>query len=157
MTQSSPAQAPEPATGLARLFNVEKFRRRAFKVYRVAGPVVLAWFAVGLLQSAGLLGQLSADALPGWAATIYALLTLGLVMVTPLLFIVATVGGLALKDEWRFAAPLWLFSTASGLFLVTVFMASSLALEDQRQVWTVSSLLLLASATWATVVGYRRP
>ena len=68
----------------------------------------------------------------------------------------ATVGGLALKDEWRFAAPLWLFSAASGLFLVTVFMASSLALDDQRQVWTVSSLLLLASAAWATVVGYRR-
>ena len=38
---------------------------------------------------------------------------------------------------------------------MTVFMAGSLSLADQRQVWSVASVLLLASAAWATVEGYR--
>ena len=79
----------------------------------------------------------------------------GRVVLSPILFVLSTLGGLALKSDWRFAGPLWLFSAASGLFLVTVFMASSLSLADQRQVWTVASVLLLASAAWATVEGYR--
>jgi len=149
---SSPSDA---ASRLARLFDAAKFRRRTMKFYRVAGPVVLAYLGLSLLQSAGLLGRLSADNVPYLLVLLYALLTYGIALVTPILFVLATVGGLALKSDWRFAAPLWLFSAASGLFLVTVFMAGSLSLADQRQVWTIASALLLASAAWATVVGYR--
>ncbi len=156
--QMNKPTTPPPAdtsSRLARLFNIEKFRRRALKVYRFAGPIVLAYFAVSLLQSAGLVGQLSPDTAPGWLAMLYALVTYGIAMLTPILFVLSTVGALALKAEWRFAGPLWLFSAASGLFLVTVFMAGSLSLADQRQVWNVASVLLMVSATWATVVGYR--
>ena len=85
----------------------------------------------------------------------YALVTYGIALATPILFVLSSIGGLALKSDWQFAAPLWLFSAASGLFLVTIFMAGSLSLADQRQVWTVASILLLASAAWATVEGYR--
>jgi len=149
---STPA---DTASRLARLFDKEKFRRRALKLYRVGGPLVLAWFGLSLLQSGGLVGRLSPDNAPYWLVMLYALLTYGIALLTPILFVLSTLGGLALKSDWRFAGPLWLFSAASGLFLVTVFMASSLSLADQRQVWTVASVLLLASAAWATVEGYR--
>jgi hypothetical protein len=155
MSKPSAPPPSDTATRLARLFDREKFRRRALKFYRVAGPVVLAYFGVSLLQSAGLVGRVSPDSAPQWLVLLYALVTYGIALLTPVLFVLSSVGGLALKSDWRFAVPLWLFSAASGLFLVTVFMAGSLSLADQRQVWTVASVLLLASAAWATVVGYR--
>lgn len=156
MSQTQDPGASVPASKLDRLFNRDKFRRRTMKVYRVAGPVVLAYFAMLLLQSTGLLGGLSAEDLPQWLLTLYALLTFGIALASPVLFVLATVGGMALKSDWRFAAPLWLFSGAAGLFLVTVFFVRDLPLSDQQQAWTIASALLLASAAWATVVGYRR-
>ena len=156
MSQTQDPGASAPASKLDRLFNRDKFRRRTMKVYRVAGPVVLAFFAVSLLQSLGLVGEMSEEALPGWLLTLYALLTFGIALASPALFVLATVGGMALKSDWRFVVPLWLFSGASGLFLVTVFFVRDLPLSDQQQAWTIASMLLLASAAWATVVGYRR-
>ena len=155
MKKPTTPPAPDKTSRLSRLFDGEKFRRRALTFYRIAGPVVLAYFGVSLLQSAGLVGQISPDTAPGWLVMLYALVTYGIALLTPVLFVLSTVGALALKSDWRFAGPLWLFSAASGLFLVTVFMAGSLSLADQRQVWTVASALLLASAAWATVEGYR--
>jgi len=145
-----------PVSKLDRLFNREKFRRRALKFYRVAGPLVLVFYALSLLQSLGLVGKMSEETLPRWFLTIYALLTFGIALATPILFVLASVGGMALRTDWRFAAPLWLFSGASGLFLVTVFFVRDLTLADQEQVWAVATVLLLGSAAWATVVGYRR-
>jgi len=155
MSKSATPPPSDASSRLARLFDSAKFRRRALKVYRVAGPVVLAYFGLSLLQSAGLVGQLSPDNAPQWLVLLYALLTYGIALLTPILFVLSSIGGVSLKSDWRFAAPLWLFSAASGLFLVTVFMAGSLSLSDQRQVWTVASVLLLASAAWATAEGYR--
>ncbi len=152
----STPDAPKPANVFDRLFNRDKFRRRALKFYRVAGPVVLVYFALMLLQSGGLLGKLSADDVPHWMLVIYSLLTFGVALATPVLFVLASVGGLALKTDWRFAVPLWLFAFAAGLFLVTIFMVRQLTLSDQQQVWTTAQALLLVSAAWATVVGYQR-
>ena len=70
--------------------------------------------------------------------------------------LVLDIGGVAVKSDWLFALPLWLFSSATGMFLVTVYMAGALSASDQSQVWTIASLFLLLSAAWATVVGYRR-
>lgn len=155
MNKSTTPPPSDASSRLARLFDSAKFRRRALKVYRVAGPLVLAYLGLSLLQSAGLVGRLSPDTAPQWLVLLYALVTYGIALLTPVLFVLATIGGLALKSDWRFAAPLWLFSAASGLFLVTVFMAGSLSLADQRQVWTVASILLLASAALATIEAYR--
>jgi hypothetical protein len=156
MKQTQDPGASAPASKLDRLFNRDKFRRRTMKFYRVAGPMVLAFFAVSLLQTLGLVGEMSEQTLPGWLLTLYALLTFGIALASPVLFVLATVGGMALKSDWRFAAPLWLFSGAAGLFLVTVFFVRDLPLPDQQQAWTIASALLLASAAWATAVGYRR-
>jgi hypothetical protein len=156
MSEPRPKPAPDPNTGFGRLFNRDKFRSRALKVYRVAGPIVLCYFSLSLLQSAGLLGGLSMDDAPHWLLVIYALLTYCIAVATPVLFVLASVGGMALRSDWRFSAPLWLFSLASGLFLVTVFMAGALPRADQAQVWTIASVALVVSAAWATVVGYRR-
>jgi len=156
MSQPRTAEPAKSKTGLARLFDSEKFRRRTIKVYRIAGPVALAYFALTFLQSFGLLGSLSADKVPQWLLMAYALTTFGLALATPILFILASVGGLALKADWRFSMPLWLFSFGSGLFLVTVFLVKELTLSDQQQVWNTARLLLLISAAWATAVGYRR-
>jgi hypothetical protein len=156
MSQTQDPGASVPAGKLDRLFNRDKFRRRTMKVYRAAGPVVLAYFAASLLRSLGLLGEMSEETLPGWLLMLYALLTFGIALASPLLFVLATVGGMALKSDWRFAVPLWLFSAASGLFLVTIFFVRDLPLSDQQQAWTIASVLLLASAAWATVVGYRK-
>lgn len=155
MNKSSPPQAPDPATGLARLFNGEKFRRRAMKFYRVGGPIMLVYFALSILRSAGLLGGLSMDSVPHWVAVLYALVTYGIALAAPFLFVLASVGGLALKSDWRFSMPLWLFAFGAGMFLVTVFMAGALSRADQQQVWNIASVLLLISAAWATVVAYR--
>lgn len=155
MNKSTTPSPSDAGSRLARLFDSAKFRRRAVKFYRIAGPVVLAYFGLSLLQSAGLVGRLSPDSAPQWLVLLYALVTYGIALLTPVFFVLASIGGVALKSDWRFAAPLWLFSAASGLFLVTVFMAGSLSLADQRQVWSVASVLLLASAAWATVEGYR--
>ena len=152
----STPDAPKPANVFDRLFNRDKFRRRALKFYRMAGPVILVYFALMLLQSGGLLGDLSADDVPHWMLVIYSLLTFGVALATPVLFVLASVGGLALKTDWRFAVPLWLFAFAAGLFLVTIFMVRQLTLSDQQQVWTTAQVLLLVSAAWATVIGYRR-
>lgn len=151
--------APDPADKASRfdrLFNREKFTRRTLKVYRVAGPLVLGYFALSMLNSSGAFGSLTADDVPHWILVIYSLLTFGVALATPVLFIIASVGGLSVKSDWRFALPLWLCSFATGLFLVTIFMVRQLTLEDQAQVWTTAQLLLLVSAAWATVVGYRR-
>jgi hypothetical protein len=148
--------AVDKATRFERLFNREKFTRRTLKFYRVAGPLVLAYFALSMLSSAGLFGGLSLDDFPHWSKVILALLTYGIVLVTPILFVIASVGGLAVRSDWPFALPLWLFSSASGMFLVTVYMAGALSPSDQNQVWTIASLFMLLSAAWATVVGYRR-
>jgi hypothetical protein len=153
MSQMQDPGASVPAGKLDRLFNRDKFRRRTMKVYRAAGPIVLAFFAMSLLQALGLLGEMSEETLPGWLLTLYVLLTFGLALASPVLFVLATVGGMALRSDWRFAVPLWLFSGASGLFLATVFFVP---LSDQQQASTIASVLLLASAAWATVVGYRR-
>jgi hypothetical protein len=155
MNKSASPPPSDASSRLARLFDSAKFRRRALKVYRVAGPVVLAYLGMTMLQSAGLVGRLSPDNAPQWLVLLYALVTYGIALLTPILFVLSSVGAVALKSDWRFATPLWLFSAASGLFLVTVFMAGSLSLADQRQVWTVANILLLASAAWATVEGYR--
>ena len=155
MNKSTTPSPSDAGSRLARLFDSAKFRRRAVKFYRIAGPVVLAYFGLSLLQSAGLVGRLSPDSAPQWLVLLYARVTYGIALLTPVFFVLASIGGVALKSDWRFAAPLWLFSAASGLFLVTVFMAGSLSLADQRQVWSVASVLLLASAAWATVEGYR--
>ena len=151
--------APDPADKASRfdrLFNREKFTRRALKVYRVAGPVVLGYFALSMLSSSGAFGSLTSDDVPHWILVIYSLLTFGVALATPVVFVLSSVGGLSAKSDWRFAVPLWLCSFATGLFLVTVFMVSQLTLEDQAQVWTTAKLLLLVSAAWATVVGYHR-
>jgi hypothetical protein len=152
-------RASEPvdkASRLQQLFNREKFTRRTLKVYRVAGPVVLGYFALSMLSSSGLFGGLTMDDLPHWVRVIIALLTYGVVLATPVLFVIACIGGVAVKSDWLFALPLWLFSSATGMFLVTVYMAGALSASDQSQVWTIASLFLLLSAAWATVVGYRR-
>lgn len=94
--------------------------------------------------------------MPQSLQTAYALLTFGLALATPILFILACVGGLALRADWRFAVPLWLFSFGAGLFLVTVFLVRELSLADQQQVWATARILLLVSAAWATVIGYRK-
>ena len=156
MKQTHEPGASAPASKLDRLFNRDKFRRRTLKVYRVAGPIVLAFFAVSLLQSLGLVGEMSEETLPGWLLTLYALVTFGIALASPALFVLATVGGMALTSDWRFAVPLWLFAGATGLFLVTVFFVRDLPLPDQQQAWTIASTLLLGSAAWATVVGYRK-
>jgi hypothetical protein len=157
MDKKTRVSAPvDKATRLERLFNREKFTRRTLKVYRVAGPLVLGYFALSMLNTTGLLGSLSADAFPHWARVIFALLTYGIVLATPVLFVIASIGGVAVKSDWPFALPLWLFASASGMFLVTVYMAGALSVSDQYQVWKIASLFMLLSAAWATVVGYRR-
>jgi hypothetical protein len=146
----------DKAARFERLFNREKFTRRTLKVYRVAGPMVLGYFALSMLNSSGLFPGLSMDDLPHWLRVIIALLTYGIALATPILFVIASVGGFAVKSDWIFALPLWLFSSASGMFLVTVYMAGALSPSDQYQVWTIASLFLLLSAALATLVGYRR-
>ena len=44
---AAPSRA-DTASRLAKLFDKEKFRRRATKFYRIAGPIVLAWFGLSL-------------------------------------------------------------------------------------------------------------
>jgi len=157
MKEKTRDSAPvDKATRLERLFNREKFTRRTLKVYRVAGPLVLGYFALSMLDTAGVFGDLSAEDFPHWSRVIFALVTYGIVLATPILFVIASVGGLAVRSDWPFALPLWLFSSASGMFLVTVYMAGALSPSDQYQVWTIASLFMLLSAAWATVVGYRR-
>lgn len=154
--KTSASKPVDKASRLERLFDREKFTRRTMKVYRVAGPVVLGYFALSMLNSSGLFGSLTMDDFPHWARVIIALLTYGIVLAAPVLFVIACIGGVAAKSDWLFALPLWLFSSASGMFLVTIYMAGALSASDQYQVWTIASLFLLLSAAWATVVGYRR-
>jgi hypothetical protein len=150
-------QAPDaPAGRLDRLFDRAKFRRRCTKFYRVAGPLVIGYFAISMLQSAGVFGGLSAGDMPHWILVIYSLLTFCIAVATPVLFVLASVGGFALKSDWQFSVPLWLFAFAAGLFLVTIFMVRSLSLADQQTVWTTAQVLLLVSAAWATVFSYWR-
>jgi hypothetical protein len=156
MDKTSEPAPTAPASKLDRLFDRGKFRRRTLKFYRVAGPVVLAYFALSLLHSAGLFGSLSADDLPRWLMMLYAVLTFGVAIITPVLFVLASVGAMALKSDWRFAVPLWTFAFSAGLFLVTVFFVRQMTLADQQQVWNVATALLVVSAAWATAVGYRR-
>jgi len=145
----------KPAQGLDRLFNREKFRRRTLKVYRVLGPLLLAVFAWQLVRSSGLVGDVFAGGLPEWLYTTYVVVTMGLAIITPVLFVISTVGALATISDWRFSAPLWMFSTAAGLFLVSALLLPNMPPDDQQQVWNVAALLLLLSAAWATVEGYR--
>ena len=144
-----------PGGGLDRLFDRSKFRRRTLVFYRLAGPAVLlvgAWYA---LVALGIVPDLVEGNLPGWLYTLLVLVTMGLALAAPLLFVVATIGGLAMASDWRFAAPLWLFSIASGLFVATALVLSDLPERDQALLSRVAGTLLFVSAAWATVAGYR--
>ncbi len=145
----------KPCERLDRLFDRDKFKRRTLKVYRVLGPLVLLIYAWQLLRGSGLLGDAPAGNLPEWLYTAYVVLTMGLAAIAPVLFVISTVGALATVRDWRFSAPLWMFSTAAGLFLVTALVLPGMPPADQQQVWNVAALLLLLSAAWATVEGYR--
>lgn len=153
------AVSPDPlerSAKLDRLFDRVKFRRRTLAVYRVAGPLVLAVCLYYALAAVGLLPAAPGSSSPGWLGTAFLLLGMGIAAITPLLFFISTVGGLATAADWRFAAPLWCFSASSGLFLVTAFMGRGLTHEDRVQIWLVASIMFCLSAAWATVVGYSR-
>jgi hypothetical protein len=150
--------APDPLRprgGLDRLFDREKFRRRTLAFYRFAGPAVLLVYAWYGLVALGLVTEPLEGNVPGWLYTLYVLVTIGAAVAAPVLFVIATIGGLATSSDWRFAAPLWLFSVAAGLFLATALVLPDLPRGEQAEVWRVASALLLASAASATVVGYR--
>ena len=121
-------------------------------MYRFAGPAVYAFYA---LVALGVVAEPLEGNMPESLYTLYAVLTMGVALATPVLFVIATVGGLATAADWRFAAPLWLFSAAVGLFLLTTMVFPDLLLPHEQTVWPVAASLLLVSAAWATVVGYR--
>lgn len=153
------AESPDPLerdNKLDRLFNRVKFRRRTLRVYRVAGPLALAVCLYYALAAVGMVPAAPGSASPGWLGSALMVLGIGIAAVTPLLFFIATVGGLSTAADWRFAAPLWCFSAASGLFLVTAFMGRGLTHDDRVQIWLVASIMFCVSAAWATVVGYSR-
>lgn len=153
------AESPDPlerSNKLDRLFDRVKFRRRTLAVYRVAGPLALAVCLYYALAAVGFVPATPGISSPGWLGTAFLLLGMGIAAITPLLFFISTVGGLATAADWRFAAPLWCFSVASGLFLVTAFMGRGLSPDDRAQIWLVASIMFCVSAAWATVVGHSR-
>ena len=60
----------------------------------MTGPLVLGYFALSMLNSSGALGSLTANDIPHWILVIYSLLTFGVALATPVLFIIASVGGM---------------------------------------------------------------
>lgn len=155
MTAPGAPDPPRPRGGRDRLFDRDKFRRRTLAFYRFAGPAVLLVYAWHGLVALGLATEPLEGNVPGWLYTLYVMVTMGAAVATPVLFVMATVGGLATVSDWRFAAPLWLFSVAAGLFLAMALVLPDLPPGEQAEVWRVASALLLASAAWATVAGYR--